>query len=82
MAKAAADCVSVLLMALDKTTISKAQYELMSALDRNRTASSFEHQFHSITAKAKDLKSRIDSGEKFDAVPPASKRGVSVPLCM
>jgi len=77
-----ADCVSVLLMALDKTTISKAQYELMSALDGSRTASSFEHQFRSITAKAKELKSRVDSGEKFEAVPPASKRGLSVRVCV
>ncbi|KAH5401912.1 hypothetical protein HBI47_192460 [Parastagonospora nodorum] len=69
-----ADCVSVLLMALDKTTITKAQYELMSALDGNRTASSFEHQFRSITAKAKELKSRVDNGEKFEAVAPANKR--------
>ncbi|KAH4018230.1 hypothetical protein HBH70_175650 [Parastagonospora nodorum] len=69
-----ADCVSVLLMALDKTTITKAQYELMSALDGSRTASSFEHQSRSITAKAKELKSRVDNGEKFEAVAPANKR--------
>ncbi|KAF2035939.1 hypothetical protein EK21DRAFT_96530 [Setomelanomma holmii] len=72
-----ADCVSVLLMALDKTTITKAQYEIMSALDGSRTASSFEHQFRTITAKAKELKSRVDNGEKFEAVRPANKRGGS-----
>jgi hypothetical protein len=71
-----ADCVSVLLMALDKTTITRAQYEMMSALDGNRTASSFEHQFRSITAKAKELKSRADNGESFEPVRPANKRSM------
>jgi hypothetical protein len=70
-----ADCVSVLLMALGSTTISKSQYDMMSALDGTRTASSFEHQFRSITAKAKDLKARVDNGEKFEPVRPANKRG-------
>jgi hypothetical protein len=71
-----ADCVSVLLMALGSTSISKAQYDMMSALDGNRTASSFEHQFRSITAKAKELKSRADGGETFRPVAPANKRGM------
>ena len=60
-----ADCVSVLLMALGSTTITKAQYEMMSALDGTRTASSFEHQFRTITAKAKELKARAEKGETF-----------------
>lgn len=71
----AADVVSVLLMAMDKTTISKQQYEMMSALDGTRTASGFEHQFRSITAKAKELKTRVENGEKFEPVQPAKKRG-------
>jgi hypothetical protein len=71
-----ADCVSVLLMALGTTSISKAQYEMMSALDGTRTASSFEHQFRTITARAKELKARADQGEKFEPVAPASKRGM------
>lgn len=71
-----ADCVSVLLMALDKTIITEAQYEMMSALDGNRTASSFEHQFRSLTAKAKELKSRADSREAFKPVAPAKKCGI------
>ncbi|KAF1959202.1 hypothetical protein CC80DRAFT_545579 [Byssothecium circinans] len=70
-----ADCVSVLLMAIGSTSISKAQYDMMSALDGTRTASSFEHQFRSITAKAKDLKTRVDSGETFVPVAPSKKRG-------
>ncbi|KAF2831672.1 hypothetical protein CC86DRAFT_402182 [Ophiobolus disseminans] len=70
-----ADCVSVLLMALGATSITKAQYEMMSALDGSRTASSFEHQFRSITARAKELKARIDDGETFQPVAPAIKRG-------
>jgi hypothetical protein len=32
-----ADCVSVLLMALGNTSITKAQYDMMSALDGSRT---------------------------------------------
>jgi hypothetical protein len=65
-----ADCVSVLLMALGNTSISKAQYDMMSAIDGNRTSSSFEHQFRSITQKAKELKARVEGGEKFVAVAP------------
>ncbi|KAI4648003.1 hypothetical protein J4E93_004414 [Alternaria ventricosa] len=70
-----ADCVSVLLMALGSTTISKAQYDMMSALDGTRTASSFEHQFRTITAKAKELKARAEQGETFQPVAPAKKGG-------
>jgi hypothetical protein len=70
-----ADCVSVLLMAIGSTTISKAQYEMMSALDGTRTASSFEHQFRTITAKAKELKARAEQGEAFQPVAPSNKRG-------
>ncbi|KAF1951266.1 hypothetical protein CC80DRAFT_553646 [Byssothecium circinans] len=60
----------------DRTSISEAQYEMMSALDGTRITSSFEHQFHSITAKAKYLKTRVDSGETFVPVAPAKKRGL------
>jgi len=48
----------------------------MSVLDGTRTASSFEHQFRSITARAKELKQRSDDGETFTPVPPGNKRGV------
>ncbi|KAH7379241.1 hypothetical protein DE146DRAFT_308827 [Phaeosphaeria sp. MPI-PUGE-AT-0046c] len=71
-----ADCVSVLLMAVGNTSISKAQYNMMSALDGTRTASSFEHQFRSITSKAKELKTRADNGEVFEPVQPGNKRGL------
>ncbi|KAF9699688.1 hypothetical protein EKO04_002343 [Ascochyta lentis] len=70
-----ADSVSVLLMALGCTGISKAQLEMMSALDGTRTASSFEHQFRSIMAKARELKKRVEDGEKFTPVQPGTKRG-------
>ena len=70
-----ADCISVLLMATGNTTITKAQYEMMSALDGTRTASSFEHQFRTITARAKELKRRADDGEVFEPVAPGPKRG-------
>jgi hypothetical protein len=70
-----ADIVSFLLAAVDHTSISKSQFDIMSALDGTRTASSFEHQFRSITQKAKELKSRLDNGEKFTQVSPSKKRG-------
>ena len=70
-----ADCVSVLLMAIGCTSISREQLNMMSALDGTRTASSFEHQFRSISAKAKELKKRVDDGEVFTPVT-AQKRGV------
>ena len=70
-----ADVVSVLLIALGNTTITKEQLNMMSAIDGTRTASSFEHQFRSIIAKAKELKKRVEEGETFTAVA-AQKRGV------
>ena len=72
-----ADCVSILLMAIGTTSISKHQFEMMSTLDGTRTASSFEHQFRSITAKAKELKARVDDGAKSTPVPPGKKRSKS-----
>ncbi|KAF1940269.1 hypothetical protein EJ02DRAFT_406947 [Clathrospora elynae] len=69
-----ADVVSLLLMAIGNTSISKQQYYMMSAVDKNRTTSSFEHQFRSITTKAKELKVRQLAGEEFKAVVPAKKR--------
>ncbi|KAL6703732.1 hypothetical protein ACN47E_009113 [Coniothyrium glycines] len=69
------DVVAVLLMAMDKTTVSKTQFEMMSALDGTRTASGFEHMFRPITAKAKELKKRKEQGEEFIAVAPGHKRG-------
>lgn len=71
-----ADCVAVLLVALGRTTVSKEQLNMMSALDGTRTASSFEHQFRSIIAQAKELKKRVDDGETFDPIV-AQKRGRS-----
>jgi hypothetical protein len=71
-----ADYVSFLLVALGCTSISREQLNMMSALDGTRTASSFEHQFRSISAKAKELKKRADQGEKFTPVQPGQKRGV------
>lgn len=69
------DTVAVLLMAFDRTSISKEQFDIMSALDGTRTSSSFEHQFRPIIAKAKELKKRVQDGETFEPVT-AQKRGV------
>ncbi|KAJ8107135.1 hypothetical protein OPT61_g9074 [Boeremia exigua] len=73
-----ADCVAVLLMSLGRTSISKEQLDMMSALDGTRTASSFEHQFRSIIAKAKELKKRVEDGEAFAPIS-AQKRGATTP---
>ncbi|KAF3051986.1 hypothetical protein E8E11_010494 [Didymella keratinophila] len=74
-----ADVVSVLLMALGNTTITKDQLNMMSAIDGTRTASSFEHQFRSIVAKAKELKKRVDDGETFTAVTAQKRGGTTTP---
>lgn len=69
------DTVAVLLMAIGSTSITKAQYNIMSSLDGTRTASSFEHSFRSIVKKAKELQTRVDDGETFEPVAPTKKRG-------
>ncbi|KAH6638167.1 hypothetical protein C7974DRAFT_411610 [Boeremia exigua] len=73
-----ADCVAVLLMAMGRTSISKEQLDMMSALDGTRSSSSFEHQFRSIIAKAKELKKRVEGGETFAPVT-GLKRGGTTP---
>lgn len=67
--------VAVILMAVGTASISVAQYDMMSALDGQKTASSFQHQFRSVVQKAKELKQRVDDGETFAAVTPSKKRG-------
>ncbi|KAF1360658.1 hypothetical protein EJ07DRAFT_115683 [Lizonia empirigonia] len=74
-----ADCVSVLLMTLGCTGITKTQLEMMSAVDGTRTANSFEHQFRPIMAMAKELKKRVEDGEEFIPVRPGPKRGTTTP---
>ncbi|KAL1603610.1 hypothetical protein SLS60_005198 [Paraconiothyrium brasiliense] len=71
------DTVAVLLMATGSVTITKAQYDMMSALDGTRTAASFQHSLRSVIKKAKEFKARVDDGEKFEAVEPAKKRAGS-----
>jgi hypothetical protein len=75
-----AETVAVLLLAVKGSSatpsISKQQYEMMSALDGTRTADSFQHQLRAVTAKARELQARLDGGEKFEAVKAAKKRGI------
>jgi hypothetical protein len=71
------NCFAVLLMTLGVTSITKAQYDMMSALDGTRTARAFQHQFRSVTARAKELKARIDAGETFSPVQPATAKATS-----
>ncbi|KAL5423171.1 hypothetical protein PMIN04_004140 [Paraphaeosphaeria minitans] len=74
------DTVAVLLMAMGSTSITMAQYGIMSSLDGTRTASSFQHSFRSIIKKAKELQARVEAGETFEAVAPAKKRGTYLNL--
>jgi hypothetical protein len=69
------DTVAIILMALGTTSISTAQYEMMSAMDGQKTVYAFQHQFRSVLKKAKELKQRVDDGETFTAVAPNKKRG-------
>ena len=70
-----ADVVAALLVATGTTTLSMKNYELMSAMDGNKTASAFQHDFRAVLSKAKDLKTRMDNGEAFEPVQPTAKRG-------
>ncbi|KAF1996285.1 hypothetical protein P154DRAFT_623360 [Amniculicola lignicola CBS 123094] len=70
-----ADVVAALIMSFGQSSISRAQYELMSAMDGVKTASAFQHDFRAVLAKARELKARQDAGEKFEAVQPGTKRG-------
>ncbi|KAF1842696.1 uncharacterized protein K460DRAFT_340032 [Cucurbitaria berberidis CBS 394.84] len=69
-----ADTVAAVLMSTGTTSLSMKNYELMSSLDGTKTASGFQHDFRSVLAKAKELKSRVDDGEPFEPVQPAKKR--------
>jgi hypothetical protein len=73
-----ADVVAAVLTASGTTSLSMKQYEMMSALDGTRTASSFQHAFRAVLAKSKELKGRVENGEVFEPVPPASKRSRSL----
>ncbi|KAH7372315.1 hypothetical protein BKA66DRAFT_497119 [Pyrenochaeta sp. MPI-SDFR-AT-0127] len=70
-----ADVVAAVLMVTGTTSLSMRHYELMSSLDGTKTASGFQHDFRSVIAKAKELKNRVEGGEKFEPVQPAKKRG-------
>jgi hypothetical protein len=75
-----ADVVAAVLLASGTTSLTMKQYEMMSALDGTRTASSFQHAFRAVLAKSKDLKARVEAGETFEPVQPALKRGMSKSL--
>ncbi|KAF1932215.1 uncharacterized protein M421DRAFT_1869 [Didymella exigua CBS 183.55] len=70
-----ADVVAAVLMATGTTPLSMKHYELMSSLDGVKTASEFQHDFRAVLARAKELKARVDNGEIFEPVAPATKRG-------
>lgn len=69
------DIVAALLLIMRERgiTISRTHYELMSALDGNRTADAFQHQFRAVLARAKVLHEQREQGVEFEAVKPVSK---------
>jgi hypothetical protein len=70
------DVVAAVLAASGTTSLTMKQYEMMSALDGTRTASSFQHAFRAVLAKSKELKARVEGGEVFEPVAPTLKRGM------
>lgn len=69
------DVVAAVLMSTGTTSLSRKNYEMMSALDGNKTADGFQHDFRAVLAKSKELKQRLEDGEAFEPVKPAKKRG-------
>ncbi|PWO20286.1 Fungal-trans domain containing protein, partial [Pyrenophora tritici-repentis] len=69
-----ADVVAAVLCSTGTTSLSNKNYEMMSALDGKKTASAFQHDFRAVIAKAKELKARVEEGEAFEPVAPASQR--------
>ena len=65
--------VAVLVALLDEKGVKLGQtsYERMSALDGTRTASSFDHQFRKVKAKAKDIVAQDKTGEAVTPTPKA-----------
>lgn len=75
-----ADCLSAFMALNGITSLTKAHLELMSHLDGTRTTDGYQHLLRSVVAKAKELKQRIDEGEKFEPVPPGAKKsGANTP---
>ncbi|KAK1911892.1 hypothetical protein P3342_010976 [Pyrenophora teres f. teres] len=69
-----ADVVAAVLCSTGTTSLSKQNYEMMSALDGKKTATAFQHDFRAVIAKAKELKARLNEGEAFEPVAPSSQR--------
>jgi hypothetical protein len=71
------DVVAAVLMATGTTSLTLKNYELMSSLDGVKTATAIQHDFRAVLAKSKELKARVENGEIFEPVLPATKRGKS-----
>ncbi|XP_014555269.1 hypothetical protein COCVIDRAFT_102737 [Bipolaris victoriae FI3] len=75
-----ADVVAAVLYSTGTTSLSMKNYEMMSSLDGKKSAYSFQHDFRSVIAKAKELKARVESGEEFAPVASSAKRGPTTPV--
>ena len=59
------ETVAVLVLAMMETNtiLSMKHYDIMASVDGERTASSFDHQFRKIKARAKELQGQIKNGD-------------------
>lgn len=70
-----AETVAVLCCAiLDSNKTLGSYYQLMSAIDGTRTASSYEHKFRPVLKRAREIKAEKDKGAKLQPVPPQPKK--------
>ena len=69
------DTVAALCSAIlaKNVAIGKDIYEMMSALDGERTANAFQHQFRSVLQRAKELKEQADKGQKLQPAAPKAR---------
>ena len=56
-------------------TLGMEDYKFMSSLDGTRGASSFDHQFRKVKARAQELKAKMDGGEV--GTPVKKAKGIS-----
>lgn len=69
------DEVAVLLAFIaEKPSIPSKAYAAMSALDGNRTESSYQHTFRAVLARARELRADLDAGRDFSPVEVQQKR--------
>lgn len=61
------------ILAASNTIIGGKHYEVMAKLDSSKTASSWEHTFRPIKARAKEITTMMEKGELGGTATPAKK---------